>query len=402
MRKKIPTVLIATVFAISTPVGGIGETSAQTIDVTDQVNKDFVRSLSFENVYQFDAKTYNKISNNNKVTLSFIDESKAALNLQLNNGKTILLKDITYTKKTSKDSNSDLTVIRGKASLNSDEFVSFNMIYDKVENANGNITITKKSTTLQPNGSKSVTYNDTKYRFYKGTDIAPDIIQSLNKNSNQSLNQNSQITPYASIDYPQTINYKYGNKFYVGYLMNYNYIQGNGGQNPFQIKLSPLGSLYTYKHYTGETGRLREDLSYISKFLFRHERISGVGMQTYPNISNSPNKSFDVDLTFAFPAGIGFGYTVKVPISGSNSEEHGNKARWDMYDVLLDMSSNGSPVNAFYMYGYIAGTGSGTTTFSSGASATLSAIYNFPNQPAVIVDISEDIPLPNKTINVKP
>ncbi|MGE6229529.1 hypothetical protein [Paenibacillus chitinolyticus] len=391
MKKTIVSFLVSSVI---TSAALVGTASAQELTAGE------LKEINFDNVYQFEANSYNRIASYKNLSLSFKDNNHVDLILQTDKEK-IELKDVSYTKKVSQsDTSSNLTVIRGKASISHDEHITFDMVYDEIENANGNITITKKDVATQNDGNQKISFKDTNIRFVKGIDSAKEIVQAIDTKA-KTLNSLN-ITPMSSVDYPQPINYKYGSKFYIGYFQNYTYLKGNGGKNPFQIKLKPLGALYSYTDSSGATGKLKEDISGITKFLFRHERKSGVGMLTTPIVNTSPANTLDIGLSYSFPWGVGLGATIKVPLTGSNSAQYGNLARWDMNNIYLDMENNGNSADAFYMYGDIAGNGSGSTTFSSGASATLSGVYVFGNKPAAIVDISEDLPMPDKTITVNP
>ncbi|OAB34022.1 hypothetical protein [Paenibacillus glacialis] len=350
------------------------------------------KQLDFTNVYEFEASTYGSLAAYDNVSFSFEESQKTTL--KVNSSTLAINENLEYVLKKSKDE--AVTLVRGSKMIDDKTLLSFNMVFDDISNANGNITITKE--VIDP-VTKQKDYVEKNIRFVNGVDSAQEIVANISENRN-SISDNN-IAPMASIDYPTNINYKYGNKFYAGYFMNQSHIVGNGGSNPMQIKIKPVGGAYSYTDATGATGSLKGDISGVTKINFRFERTSGVGVLTYPILKESPSRTFDIDLTYSFPGGIGIGKTLQIPVSGSNSATDGNLARWDLNDIYLDMEKNGSSVDAFYLYGETRGNGSGQVTVSQGASVTLGAVYVFGNKPAAIVNIKEDIPFTNKTITVK-
>lgn len=348
--------------------------------------------LNFTNVYEFEPSSYRALADYNNVSFSFEGPDKTTLKLSSNG--LVIDENLDYVLKESEDQS--VTLLRGSKMIDDKTLLSFNMVFDDIANANGNITITEE--VVDP-VTQEKDFVERNIRFVNGVDSAQEIVENVAKNrSKMSLDNRALLS---SIDYPTNINYKYGTKFYAGYFMNQSYIVGNGGSNPLQIKIKPLGAAYSYTDSTGSTGTLKEDISGITKLNFRFERVSGVGVLTYPILKESPSRTFDIDLTYSFPSGIGLGKTLQIPVSGSNSAQDGNLARWDLNDIYLDMEQNGSSVDAFYLYGETRGNGTGSVTISSGAHVTLGAVYVFGNKPAAIVNIKEDIPFSNKTITVK-
>lgn len=354
----------------------------------DGVTSDLPSSLSFTNVYEFEPSTYRALSSYNNVSFSFDEPNTTTL--KLNSNSINMDEELDYVLKKSDDES--VTLLRGSKQLDENTLLSFNMVFDDIKNANGNITITKE--VINPT-TKEKEYEEKNIRFVNGVDSAQEIILNIQKNRASNANTNS-VSPLAAIDYPTNIDYKYGNKFYAGYFLNRSYITGNGGTNPLQIKIKPQGAAYSYTDSTGAVGKLKEDVSGITKINFRFERLSGQGLVIYPIVNKSVSNTFDLGISYA-----GIGTTLKIPHGGSNSAQDGNLGRWDLNDIYLDMEKNGVSADAFYLYGDLRGNGNGTVTVSTGAHVTLGAVYVFGNKPAAIVNIKEDIPFANKTISVK-
>lgn len=360
-----------------------------------KADSELPNELNFEHVYEFESDSYGLLSTYTDAQFSF--EKPNSTTIKVNSGNGIIInEELNYTLKKSDDNS--ITLLRGSKVLGDNSLLSFNLVYDKIANANGNITITKE--VIDPI-TDEIQYVEKNVRFVNGEDHAQEIIYNIEKNKKNEIELQNILQPFASVDYAKNIHYKYGSKFYAGYFMNNSYITGNGGSNPIQIKIVPLGAAYSYKDAAGDVGRLKEDMSGITKLNFRLERKSGVGILTYPILKESSGKTLDIDLSFSFPNGIGIGKTISIPLTGSNRATDGNTARWDLNDIYLDMEKNGSSINAFYLYGETRGSGKGSVTLSAGAHVTLGAVYVFGTKPVAIVNIKEDLSFTNKVVTVK-
>ncbi|MGN7384271.1 hypothetical protein [Paenibacillus sp. SAFN-117] len=364
------------------------------------IEPDAVKELNFTNVYQYNEETYDKEIAFENLSLSITDDQAVDLNLKTDK-ETISLSQVPYIKQY--NSTYGTTTLRGHSEINEDEFLSFMLVYDKPENANGNIVITKKvvsnNETLGVNDTPEITYEDTTIRFAKSIDLQQDIAMSLKKSRAEVQ---SDATISNGIDYNTVVNYKYGSNYYIGELWDQNYLVGNGGDNNMQIKVKPSGSLWNYTDPYGRRGTIIENQSGMSRFNFRFERTSGASMLIYPVFPNDKPTTVNISVSIRLFGGISLGASIPIALSGSNTTGDGNTARWDLNNIWVPFENSGETIDSFYIYGRIKGNvAPGTVTFSSGSHARFGCVYYFGDIPAQAINFAEDVPLSNFTANVR-
>lgn len=364
------------------------------------IEPDAVKELNFTNVYQYNEETYDKEIAFENLSLSITDDQALDLNLKTDK-ETISLSQVPYIKQY--NSTYGTTTLRGHSEINEDEFLSFMLVYDKPENANGNIVITKKvvsnNETLGVNDTPEITYEDTTIRFAKSIDLQQDIAMSLKKSRAEVQ---SDATISNGIDYNTVVNYKYGSNYYIGELWDQNYLVGNGGDNNMQIKVKPSGSLWNYTDPYGRRGTIIENQSGMSRFNFRFERTSGASMLIYPVFPNDKPTTVNISVSIRLFGGISLGASIPIALSGSNTTGDGNTARWDLNNIWVPFENSGETIDSFYIYGRIKGNvAPGTVTFSSGSHARFGCVYYFGDIPAQAINFAEDVPLSNFTANVR-
>ncbi|MFC4401635.1 hypothetical protein [Gracilibacillus xinjiangensis] len=88
-------------------------------------------SISINNVYEYDYKTFEKLEEYKNLRIDFIDDDKLSFSLDSNN-QVIQEESIPYTLDYDKESNS--TLISAKGTLKTGESFSLKLGYDKIEN----------------------------------------------------------------------------------------------------------------------------------------------------------------------------------------------------------------------------------------------------------------------------
>lgn len=120
-------------------------------------------TLSFTNVYEFEPTTYRKLTSYNQVNFTFEKPNKATI--QLNSNDLMINEELDYSIKKSKDNS--ITLIRGSKMMDPKTLLKFEMVYDDINNSNGNITITKEM--INPSTQKKE-FDEKNIRFVNGDD----------------------------------------------------------------------------------------------------------------------------------------------------------------------------------------------------------------------------------------
>lgn len=381
MLKKLlfPCLVAITVFASSIPV------SAEPIN-----NNVF----EFGNVYQYNIDNYEKKHAYDDLQIVIKDENYLDLLLD---GKTI--ENMKYEKHAEDLYQTTLITASGQIDDSNNAFIR--LVFDKEENANGNIILTHKEE-VQSNKAEQVEIIETKeyIRFAKSEPVdLKTLVNGIEKNQVQGVpDPFSNISPMAAGDLPVVKSYKYGNYMYGGVFWNTNYIAT--GSSVMQLKFAPLyGSLSSWTNPNGRTGSLIENQSMIISTNATYSFVgSGPKGSTQPTVDN-PNNPKNVTIKVSY-RGLALG--VSFPIGSNNSISVGTSANWNLKRQYLDFVNNsGNSLDQYYLEGITTITGAGKTAqVSTNATIDIGAMYYFGDIPAQDVILRDNITIPSFSASV--
>lgn len=383
MLKKLllPCVAIMVLFS------SVVSVNAKTVD-TDDV-------FTFTNVYQYDINTYEKMASYNELKVILKDNENLDLVLD---GNTI--QNMKYEKST--DDKYKTTLISASGNINNSESVSLRLVYDKKENANGNIILTNQQKIQSGETTKTIVAK--KYiRFASEEPISlKELVKGVKKNTDQGMadptRSSSAISSMAAGDLPVVKSYKYSDYMYGGVFWNTSYIAT--GNSVMQLKFVPLyGSLYSWTDPSGRQGTLIKDQSLIISTNATYSFVgSGPKGSTKPTVDN-PTDPKNITIKVSYK---GIGVSVKFPLGSDNSISPGVTANWNLEKQYLDfVNNNGDELDQYYLEGITTINGAGQSCeVATSVSIDIGAMYYFGDIPAQDVVLHDDFSIPNFTASI--
>lgn len=390
MTKKILSIVL-TLSVLLVPQFAV----ASQVDNTSEVNSAGAQVFDFKNVYEYDSVSYKEKAEfeDLKVTLNagLLDMNLDGLNL----------KGAAYDTTTNAETGT--TLISASGQIDDNSYASLRLVYDKKENANGNIILT---TTKEVNvdGEIKVIETDKLIRFapVKEAISLESLVNGIKSNQNYQESYNpsgpSGIQALAASELPVVKSYKYSNYTYGGVFWNTSYIAT--GNSPMQLKFSPsIGNLYFWKDPYGRQGTIIKNQSLIISTSANYSFTSGPIGFTYPIVDN-PNNPRNVTIKISYK---GLGLGVSFPLGSDNSITNGSNAKWTLKKQYTDfLDRNGNDLDAYYLEGTTTITGAGqTTTVATSATVKIGAVYYFGDIPAQDVVFTDNITIPSFSASVK-
>lgn len=357
-----------------------------TTQVSASTNKNIESTFNFKTVYEFNIATYEKIQDFDKLEVELLNDK--LLELRFNGN---IYTDIKYEKTFEEEFNTTAIVAKDEK-----QGINLRIVYDKRENANGNLIIYS----LEDENNETL-IKDTKEKFIRFANEEKIDLKSLVSGIQGEVEQKSisqaNIQPMAS-DLPVVKSYKYGKYMYGGVFWNTSYIAT--GNSVVQLKFTPLfGNLNSWKDPYGRTGTLIKNQSEIISTTARYRFIgNGAIGNTRPNLDNVNNpKYITIKLSYR-----GIGASVKLPISSKNSVSPGTDARWSLNSQYTALQNSNGDLDKYHLEGITTITGAGKTTqVATTATIRIGALYRFGDIPVQDVILTDTLTFPTFSATVK-
>ncbi|ANY73452.1 hypothetical protein BBD41_13140 [Paenibacillus ihbetae] len=270
----------------------------------------------------------------------------------------------------SHDTESNTTLISAQGMLHTGESYVLKLGYDKKENANGDLIITKPSIGNEFPEETFIHFNNNEW-------ISLENMHEIIEKNSQGL-----VMPMAD-NLPYVKSAKYGKYTFSNVQWNTNNLVSNNDNN-LQIKFQPLfSSINTWKDPYGRTGQLIKKQSGIYTLLTRYESYTTTSpyaiAYTYPIVKETTKTTIPITISYA-----GIGSEIQIPIGSDNKKTDGNPARWDLSNINIPLQdSSGRDLDKYTIQGITKITGKGANVkIQAGVYVKIGAFYSFYDKPA--------------------